>query len=69
MIAAMDAEGVPHIVVAQFPDIRALFLECSQLPMFAADIKGDVNRSVFDHIDFIEMIYSFIVQRRYIGIL
>ena len=61
--------GVPNIVVAQLPDIGASSLECLQLPMFAAHIEDNVNFPVFDQIGFIGMIYSFVVERRYMGIL
>ena len=61
--------GVPNIIVAQFPDIGASSLECLQLPMFAAHFEDNVNFLVFDQIGFIGMIYSFVVERRYMGIL
>ena len=62
-------KGVPNIGAAQTQVVGASSLECLWLPMFAAHIDDEKILPVFDLIGFIGIIYSFVVERRSMGIL
>jgi hypothetical protein len=55
-------------LVARYPDIGALLLECSDMPPFAADVQRAVRLPVFDFITMIKWIHSAVAQRPYEGI-
>ncbi len=54
-------------MTAEHPDIRALLLECSLLPPYAAAVQEAVDLPVFDYITMIRFVFSAVVQKRYSG--
>jgi Asp/Glu/hydantoin racemase len=54
-------------LVAEYPDVGAILLECSDMPPFAWAIQRAVGLPVFDFITMIRWIYYGIVQRPYEG--
>lgn len=70
----LDTDKVEKEVVAtarnmttKNPDIRALLLECSLLPPYAAAVQEAVALPVFDYITMIRFVFSAVVQKRYSG--
>jgi hypothetical protein len=55
-------------LVASYPDIGAILLECSDMPPFAWAVQRAVGLPVFDFITMIRWIYSGVVQKPYEGI-
>ena len=53
--------------VSENPEIGAIVLECSSFPPHAAAIQEATNLPVFDFITLINMVYSAVRQRRYVG--
>ncbi|UCH21875.1 MAG: aspartate/glutamate racemase family protein [Deltaproteobacteria bacterium] len=66
---AVEAEvvGVAKRLVAGGPNIRAILLECSLLPPYAAAVQEAVNLPVFDYITMINFVFSAVVKQRYRG--
>lgn len=54
-------------LVTEHPDVRAILLECSDMPPFAWAIQRAVGLPVFDFITMINWIYHGVVQRPYEG--
>jgi hypothetical protein len=54
-------------LVANYPDIGAILLECSDMPPFARAVQSAVRLPVFDFISLINWIYHGVVQRSYSG--
>jgi len=67
--AAVEKEvvGLAREMVADNPRIRALLLECSLLPPYAAAVQDAVNLPVFDYITMIKFVFSAVVKKRYTG--
>jgi hypothetical protein len=72
----LDAEAVEAEVIeagrrimAGDADVRALLLECSLLPPYAAALQAAVHVPVFDYITMINHVYAAVVQRAYSGYL
>jgi len=70
----LDATAVEKEVVAvaqQMVDadrhIRAILLECSLLPPYAAAVQEAVKLPVFDYITMINYVFAAVVQQRYSG--
>ena len=70
----LDADAVREEVVAvaeQLVDsddsVKALLLECSLLPPYAAAVQQAVNLPVFDYVTMIDFVFSAVVRRRYDG--
>lgn len=68
---AVQAEVVAaaRAVVARDPAVRALLLECSLLPPYAAAVQAAVGLPVFDYITMINYVFAAVVQRPYAGYL
>jgi len=66
---AVEAEMVEagRWIVAQDGSVRALLLECSLLPPYAAAVQAAVHMPVFDYITMINHVFSAVVQRTYGG--
>jgi hypothetical protein len=47
--------------------VRALLLECSLLPPYAAALQAAVQVPVFDYITMINFVFSAVVQKPYMG--
>ena len=56
-------------LVEQDPSIKALLLECSLLPPYAAAVQEAVGLPVFDYITMINYVFSAVVRRRFDGYL
>ena len=67
--AAVEKEVVSlaRNMVADNQQIRALLLECSLLPPYAAAVQEAVNLPVFDYITMINFVFSAVVRQRYTG--
>jgi hypothetical protein len=70
----LDAEAVERGVVAaarkmveQDVRIKALLLECSLLPPYAAAVQQAVNLPVFDYITMIDFVFRAVVKKNYAG--
>lgn len=75
-IGPLDTETVEAEVVAaaqavaaRDPAVRALLLECSLLPPYAAAVQAAVGLPVFDYITMINFVFSAVVRRPYAGFL
>ena len=68
---AVEAEVVAagRSVIARESAVRAILLECSLLPPYAAALQAAVQVPVFDYISMINHVYSGVVQRSYTGYL
>jgi hypothetical protein len=67
--AAVEDEvvSVAQELVAKNPQIRAILLECSLLPPYAAAVQGAVNLPVFDYITMINFVFEAVLKKRYSG--
>lgn len=68
---AVEAEVIAagRSVMARESAVRAILLECSLLPPYAAALQAAVQVPVFDYISMINHVYSAVVQRAYTGYL
>lgn len=69
--AAVEAEVVAagRSLMARDGAIKALLLECSLLPPYAAALQAAVQVPVFDYITMIDFVFSAVVKRPYHGYL
>ena len=58
---------VARMMVADHPQIRAILLECSLLPPYAAAVQAAVNLPVFDYITMINYVFAAVVTQQYRG--
>ncbi len=58
---------VARNMVAEHPQIRAILLECSLLPPYAAAVQAAVNLPVFDYITMINYVFTAVVKQPYRG--
>jgi hypothetical protein len=58
---------VARDMVADHPQIRALLLECSLLPPYAAAVQAAVHLPVFDYITMINYVFAAVVKQQYSG--
>jgi len=67
--AAVEKEvvTVAHDLVAGDRQVRAILLECSLLPPYAAAIQNAVNLPVFDYITMINFVFTAVVKQGYRG--
>lgn len=70
----LDAEAVEAEVVAAAEElaaretsVRAMLLECSLLPPYAAAVQEAVGLPVFDYVTMIDYVFSAVVRRRFSG--
>ncbi|MCF8049607.1 MAG: aspartate/glutamate racemase family protein [Desulfobacterales bacterium] len=70
----LDAEAVEAEVVAAAEElvaretsVRAMLLECSLLPPYAASVQEAVGLPVFDYVTMIDYVFSAVVRRRFSG--
>lgn len=56
-------------MVANNPDIRAILIECSDLPPYAAAIQDATNLPVFDFTTMINWVHQSVQQKDYRGVL
>ncbi len=68
---AVEAEVVDAAadLVRENPSVRAILLECSLLPPYAAAVQEAVGLPVFDYITMIRYVFSAVVRRRFVGYL
>ena len=69
--AEVEAEVIAtgRHIVARDDAVRALLLECSLLPPYAAALQEMVQMPVFDYITMINHVFSAVIQRPYRGYL
>jgi hypothetical protein len=67
--AAVEAEvvAVARRLVDEHPAVRAILLECSLLPPYAAAVQQTVNLPVFDYITMIDFVFRAVVKKSYAG--
>lgn len=53
--------------LARDPAVKALLLECSLLPPYAAALQAAVQMPVFDYITMINFVFSAVVKKSYVG--
>jgi hypothetical protein len=70
----LDAEAVEAEVVAAAEElvaretsVKAILLECSLLPPYAAAVQEAVGLPVFDYVTMIDYVFSAVVRRRFSG--
>ena len=54
-------------MIQEEPKVRAILLECSDLPPYGAAVQEAVNLPVFDFITMINYVYSSVVKKRFQG--
>ncbi|MGA6927661.1 MAG: aspartate/glutamate racemase family protein [Desulfosarcina sp.] len=69
--ALVEAEVVEagRQLIARDPAVKALLLECSLLPPYAAALQAAVGVPVFDYISMIDFVFSAVVKKKYDGFL
>jgi aspartate/glutamate racemase len=67
--AAIEREvtEVARRLVAEYPDVKSILLECSDLPPYAHAVQAATGRPVFDFITMINYVQQSIARRPYIG--
>lgn len=72
----LDADAVRDEVVStardlaeRHPAVRAVLLECSLLPPYAADVQAAVDLPVFDYVTMINYVFSAVVRKPFHGFL
>ena len=68
---AVEAEMVSaaSTLVQQDPSVKAILLECSLLPPYAAAVQAAVRLPVFDYVTMINHVFSAVVRRKFVGYL
>ena len=54
-------------LVSDNPEVGALLLECSGMPVYSKAIQEELGLPVFDYIGMINMVFNSVVQKRYEG--
>jgi hypothetical protein len=62
-----EVVAVGRHLVKRDPKVKALLLECSLLPPYAAALQAAVNLPVFDYISMINHVFAAVVKRPYQG--
>lgn len=65
--AEQEVVGVAERLVAEEHKVRAILLECSNLPPYAAAVQEAVGLPVYDFITMIKYVFSAVVRRRFDG--
>lgn len=55
-------------LVAETPDLGAIFLECSDLPVYSHAISSAIGLPVFDWASYVDYVHRSVVPRTYTGI-
>jgi hypothetical protein len=68
---AVEAEMVSAAVklVQKNPSVKAILLECSLLPPYAAAVQAAVHLPVFDYVTMINFVFSAVIRRKFVGYL
>jgi len=73
-IGMLDSDKIEKEVVSsakemiqEEPRVRAILLECSELPPYGAAVQEAVGLPVFDFITMINYVYSSVVKKRFYG--
>jgi len=62
-----DVVAQARRLVEEDPLVKAILLECSNLPQYAAAVQEAVGLPVFDFVTMINFVHSAVVRRRYAG--
>jgi hypothetical protein len=65
--AEQEVVGVAKRLVAEDDKVKAILLECSNLPPYAAAVQAAVNLPVYDFITMINYVFSAVVRKRFDG--
>ena len=65
--AEQEVVGVAKRLVEGDSQIKAILLECSNLPPYAAAVQAAVNLPVYDFITMINHVFSAVVHKRFDG--
>ena len=65
--AEQEVVGVAKRLVAEDDKVKAILLECSNLPPYAAAVQVAVNLPVYDFITMINHVFSAVVRKRFDG--
>ena len=65
MKVEQEVVGVANSLQRQHPDLGAIFLECSDLPPYAAAIQAALRLPVFDFVTMIHSVYSALTRSRF----
>lgn len=68
-LVELEVTAVARELCATHPEIRAILLECSDLPPFAGAVQLAVGRPVFDYVTMIEYVQRALRPPRYEGYL
>ncbi|MGG5315264.1 aspartate/glutamate racemase family protein [Enterococcus sp. AZ072] len=63
----LDLVAIVQEKLAEYPEIGAILLECSDLPPYACALQQATGLAVFDFITLIHWVYTSVVQRPYHG--
>lgn len=58
---------VARELTGESPEVRAILLECSMLPPYAAAVQDATGLPVFDFVTMIKYVHTAVVQQRYLG--
>lgn len=62
-----EVVSVAKEMVEEDPQVKAILLECSMLPPYAASVQEAVRIPVFDYVTMINYVYSSLVKKRFDG--
>jgi Asp/Glu/hydantoin racemase len=65
--AEQEVVGVARRLVEEDDQVKAILLECSNLPPYAAAVQEAVNLPVYDFITMINYVFSAVVRKRFDG--
>ena len=54
-------------LVDEHESVKAILMECSLLPPYAANVQQAVNLPVFDYITMIDFVFRAVVKKNYAG--
>ena len=62
-----EVVGAAQYLVGENEGVKAILLECSDLPPYAAAVQEAVHLPVFDFVTMINYVFSALVRRRFDG--
>jgi len=65
--ARNDLITVARRLISQHPEVGAIVLECTNMPVYAKSIQQEVNLPIFDIYTLTNMVYSTVVRKDFAG--
>ncbi len=62
-----EVVSAARTLVTENPGLKALLLECSLLPPYAASVSAEAGLPVFDYVSMIDFVHSAVVKKKYTG--